>query len=115
MKKISPYLFYFGGLLCLAGFVLKIIMWLYAPYFVTIGATLMALAQLNTLYKGPNRNIKRLTRQQFFGTLILLASGAAMLSLESNEWILFACVAAFLYNYTAFRIHNEEKKEKDNK
>ena len=111
MKKIAPYLFYIGGLSCLVGFVLKITMWQYAPFLVTIGATLMALAQLNTMYKGPNLSIKRLTRQQFFGTLLLLASGAAMLSLKDNEWIVLAIIAAFLYNYTAFRLHKEEKKE----
>ena len=70
-----------------------------------------SLAQLNSPYKGGNKNIKRLLRQQTFASIFFIASGASMLYLHNNEWIMFASIAAVLYLYTAFRIPIEEKKE----
>ena len=113
MKKLIPYLFYLGALLTLVGVALQVTRWQYAPYLVTIGATLQALAQLNSPYTGDNKNIKRLVRQQFLATILLIAAGGSMLYFHNNEWILLVCIAAFLYLYSSFRIPQEEKKDQN--
>ncbi|WP_321332711.1 hypothetical protein [uncultured Bacteroides sp.] len=112
MKKLIPALFGAGAFMVLAGAVLFITKWPPAPYIYTIGAGFVALAQINTPYKGTNKNIKRLRRQQIFGALILIMTGAFMFTTHGNEWIAGLSIAAVLELYTAFRIPQEEEKEK---
>lgn len=85
--------------------------WTYARYIYIIGATFFALAQINSPYRGDNKNIKRLHRQQIIGALLLVMAGVLMFTLRNNEWILCLAVAAFIQLYTVFRIGQEEKKE----
>ncbi len=95
----------------LAGAAIYITQWPHAPYIYTIGATLMALAQINSPYTGTNKNIRRLRRQQMFGAFLLVVTGGFMVFADGNEWIVCLSVAALLQIYTAFRIPQEEKKE----
>ena len=111
MKKIIKSLFYIGTSLAFIGIVSKLGQWEYAPYLTVLGATLATLGQLNNPYKGNNLNIKRLVRKQFLASLFLIASGAAMMYLHNNEWVVCLMIAAILYLYTSFRIPAEEKKE----
>lgn len=112
MKKIIPALYAIGGIMALIGAAVYITGWTLAPYIYTVGATLFALAQLNTPYDGDNKNIKRLRRQQTMGSLFLVAAGAAMIYLQNNEWIMILTIGAVIQLYTSFRIPQEEKKEK---
>lgn len=111
MKKLVPFLYLVGLLLCVTGLVLYATAWDASPYFVTIGATIIALAQINDPYKGENLIIRRLRRQQVFGSLFIIAAGAAMLYTRGNEWIILILIATIIYLYTSFRISYEEKKE----
>ncbi len=113
MNRLLSAFFITGAILLLIGAAVYITHWVYAPYVYTVGATLVALAQVNTPYKGTNRNIRRLRRQQLFGAFLLVITGGFMILTEDNEWILCLSVAALLQVYTAFRIPQEEKKEKE--
>ena len=82
-----------------------------SPYIYTIGATMVALAQINSPSKCKSPIVKRLRRQQIFGALLLVLTGAFMLFTRGNEWIVSLTIAAILELYTSVRIPQEEAKE----
>ena len=47
-----------------------------------------------------------------FGALALILTGAFMFTTRGNEWIACLTIAAILELYTAFRIPQEEEKER---
>ena len=107
----EPALFTVGALMVLFGAAVYITGWEPAPYVYTIGATMVALAQINSPSKSNRANVKRLRRQQIFGALLLVLTGAFMFFTHGNEWIVCLTVAAVLELYTAIRIPQEEAKE----
>ena len=109
MKQLIPALFVVGAIMALAGAAVFITGWTYAPYIYTV-----ALAQVNTPVKGKSKTLKRLRIQQIFGALALILTGAFMFTTRGNEWIACLTIAAILELYTAFRIPQEEEKEKAN-
>ena len=111
MKQLAPALFTVGAIMALTGAAVFITGWFYAPYIYTIGAGLFALAQVNTPVKGKSKTLKRLRVQQIFGALALILTGAFMFTTR-GKWIACLTVAAILELYTAFRIPQEEEKEK---
>lgn len=113
MKKLLPLLFITGAILLLAGVVLYMPYRDLTPYLYLPGATLIAIAQVNNLYKGTNFVLKRLYRQQMFGSFFLLMAGILMVTTHGNEWIAALTIGTFIELYTAFRIPGEEKKEKE--
>ena len=115
MKQLIPALFVVGAIMALAGAAVFITGWTYAPYIYTIGAGFIALAQVNTPVKGKSKTLKRLRIQQIFGALALILTGAFMFTTRGNEWIACLTIAAILELYTAFRIPQEEEKEKEEK
>ena len=98
-----------GAVMALTGAAVYITGWVLAPYVYTIGATLFALGQINTPARVQNAIVRRLRRQQIFGALILVLTGAFMLFTHGNEWIVSLTIAAQLY--TSIRIPQEEEKE----
>ena len=110
MKSLIPALFTVGALMVLFGAAVYITGW-EVPYVYTIGATMVALAQINSPSKSSRANVKRLRRQQIFGALLLVLTGAFMFFTHGNEWIVCLTVAAILELYTAIRIPQEEAKE----
>ncbi len=111
MKQLVPALFIVGAVMALTGAAIYITGWIYAPYIYTIGAGFIALAQVNTP-KGKSKTLKRLRIQQIFGALALILTGAFMFATRGNEWIACLTIAAILELYTAFRIPQEEEKER---
>lgn len=110
MKQLIPALFTVGAVMVLVGAAVFITGWLYAPYIYTIGATFVALAQINSPSTCKNATVKRLRRQQIFGALVLVLTGAFMLFTHGNEWIVSLTIAAILELYTSIRIPQEEAK-----
>ncbi len=107
MKQLIPALFAVGAVMLLAGAAVYITGWPLSPYIYTIGATMVALAQINSPSKCKSPTVKRLRRQQIFGAL----TGAFMLFTRGNEWIVSLTIAAILELYTSVRIPQEEAKE----
>lgn len=112
MKQLIPVLFAIGALMLISGAAVYITRWEYAPYLYTVGAGLVAFAQINTPVSGKSTALKRLRIQQIFGAIALVLAGALMFFTHGNEWIVCFSIATFLELYTAFRIPNEEAKEK---
>ncbi|WP_418698627.1 hypothetical protein [Bacteroides sp.] len=111
MKQLIPALFTVGAVMLLTGAAVYITGWPLAPYIYTIGATMVALAQINSPSKKKSPTIKRLRRQQIFAALLLVLSGAFMLFTRGNEWIASLTIAAVLELYTSVRIPQEEAKD----
>ena len=124
MKQLIPALFAVGAVMLLAGAAVYITGWPLSPYIYTIGATMVALAQINSAsnqapillgMKKANAEghagRERLRRQQIFGALLLVLTGAFMLFTRGNEWIVSLTIAAILELYTSVRIPQEEAKE----
>ncbi len=112
MKKTLPFLFITGYLLLLAGAITYFNRWEAARPLFTIGATLVAVAQIQDRYRGNNRNIRRLNIQQIFGSLFLVMTAVMMYTTSGNEWIITLSIATVFQLYPAFRIPTEEKREK---
>ena len=72
---------------------------------------MVALAQINSPSKSKSPNVKRLRRQQIFGAILLVLTGAFMFFTHGNEWIVCMTIAAILELYTSVRIPQEEAKE----
>ena len=111
MKHFLPACFVVGAIMVLFGALVYVTGWELTPYIYTVGATLVALAQINSPSSSRRVAVKRLRRQQMFGALVLVLTGAFMLFTHGNEWIVSLTVAAILELYTAIRIPQEEAKE----
>lgn len=112
LNKFYPAISAIGAVLLLAGAMLNITRMAFAPYIYLCGAILFAYVQAVCGYEGKNIAIKRLRRQQLIGAMLLVATGVVMIVLHRNEWIICLTIAAVLELYTAFRIPQEEEKEK---
>lgn len=110
MKLLLSALFIVGAVMALTGAAVYITGWVFAPYVYTIGAGMVALAQINSPSKKNTSNVKRLRRQQVMGALLLVITGAFMFFTHGNEWIVCLTIAAVLELYTAIRIPQEEAK-----
>lgn len=64
MKQLIPAFFVVGAVMALTGAAVYITGWELAPYIYTIGAAMVALAQINSPSKSKSPNVKRLRRQQ---------------------------------------------------
>jgi len=111
MKRLVQPLLLIGAVMVLIGAASYITHWSLSPYIYTIGATMVALAQINSPIKTDNVTLKRLRAQQVLGALLLVVAGSLMFFMHHNEWIVCLSIAAVLELYTAFRIPQELEKE----
>lgn len=111
MKQFLSACFVVGAVMVLLGALVYVTGWELAPYIYTVGAALVALAQINSPSVSHRVAVKRLRRQQMFGALALVLTGAFMLFTHGNEWIVSLTIAAILELYTAIRIPQEEAKD----
>lgn len=102
-----------GAVALLLGAALQITQLAWAPYLYLIGAIMFAYVQLMSGYEGKNIIIRRLRRQQIIGATLLVVAGVMMILWKRNEWVVCLTIAAVLEMYTAFRIPQEEEKEKN--
>ncbi|WP_440441070.1 hypothetical protein [Phocaeicola coprocola] len=102
-----------GAVALLLGAALQITQLAWAPYLYLIGAIMFAYVQVMNGYEGKNIIIRRLRRQQIIGATLLVVAGVMMILWKRNEWVVCLTIAAVLEMYTAFRIPQEEEKEKN--
>lgn len=112
MKQYQSLIFGTGAGLALVGAATYITAWQFSPYIYTLGALMVAVIQYMNGYHGDNIVIKRLRKQQLFGATLMLLTAMFMFTTRNNEWVLCLTIAAVLELYTAFRIPQEEEKEK---
>ena len=94
-----------------AGACLMITHWPAAPWSFLVGALLFGCAQVTDKYTSDSFVIRRLRRQQFIASFLLILTGILMLILHRNEWVISLLVAALIELYTSFRIPQEQKKD----
>ena len=92
-----------GAVALLLGAALQITQLAWAPYLYLIGAIMFAYVQVMSGYEG----------QQIIGATLLVFAGVMMILWKRNEWVVCLTIAAVLEMYTAFRIPQEEEKEKN--
>lgn len=102
-----------GAVALLLGAALQITQLAWAPYLYLIGAIMFAYVQVMSGYESKNIIIRRLRRQQIIGATLLVVAGVMMILWKRNEWVVCLTIAAVLEMYTAFRIPQEEEKEKN--
>lgn len=102
-----------GAVALLLGAALQITQLAWAPYLYLIGAIMFAYVQVMSGYEGKNIIIRLLRRQQIIGATLLVVAGVMMILWKRNEWVVCLTIAAVLEMYTAFRIPQEEEKEKN--
>lgn len=113
MKKVYSYIYMLGGILLVFGAALYITKWSWAPYIYIVGSFMFGAMQMMDRYTGKNWMIRRLRRQQIFGSIMLMVTGIAMLMCKHNEWIICLLVGCLLELYTAFRIPQEYEKNNE--
>lgn len=99
-------LFNFSGLCLLAGTILYITGWMYAPYLFAVGAAGIAVSHLTVPLKGLDVRRRRLHRFNVFAGLLMVFASGLMFSNQS-EWIICLSIAAVLQLYTAFVMPRE--------
>ena len=101
-----------GAVALLLGAAMQITQLAWAPYLYLIGPIMFAYVQVMSGYEGKNIIIRRLRRQQIIGATLLVVAGVMMILWKRNEWVVCLTIAAVLELYTAFRLPQEEEKEK---
>lgn len=112
VTKIDHIISLVGSVLLFLGLILQFIKFEYAPYIYLVGAVAVAWMQVKYGYDGNNIVIRRLRKQQLIGAMLLIMAGVLMIVWHRNEWVLCLSISAVLQLYTAFRIPQEEEKEK---
>ena len=107
-----------GGVLLIAGLLLPLWHFGLAAHVLAAGALLFGGAQMTEPRQEPLLTVRRLRRQQMLGALMLIITGALMLTryyhiapFRGNEWMFTLMIAGVIETYTAFRIDAEEKRE----
>lgn len=101
-------IFNFSALCVLAGAILYITDWMYAPYLFALGAAGIAICHLTLNVKGMNTRKRRLQRYNVFASLLMIFASGLMFS-DRIEWVVFLTIAAILQVYTAFVTPKEEE------
>ena len=135
MKRIGNLAVTLGGIMVIAGAMLRITGKDIAVWIYMAGAVLFLICQLCDRYDGDSVTIRRLRGQQIVGAVFLVLSAVLMYaerwrpeilmnhdmnaSLHSflvgltarNSWIVFMCISALFELYSSFRLEHESKKE----
>lgn len=112
ITKLDNIISLVGSVLLFIGLILQFIKFEFAPYVYLVGAVAVAWMQVKYGYEGNNIIIRRLRKQQLIGAMLLVMTGVLMIVWHRNEWVLCLSISAVLQLYTAFRIPQEEEKEK---
>lgn len=108
--QIRTLIFVFSGILVLAGAILFISQWIYAPYLFAFGAAGITVCYLTTPYKQLGFRRRRLHRFNIMAGILMIAASAFMFN-GRMEWVACLFIAAILQLYTSFVNPKDEKKE----
>lgn len=101
--------FVFSGVLVLAGAILYISQWMYAPYLFAAGTAGITLCYLTTPYKQLDFRRRRLHRFNILAGILMIAASSFMFN-QRMEWVACLFIAAILQLYTSF-VNSTSKKE----
>ena len=101
------HLFILSGILVLAGAVLYLTRWEYAPYLFATGAAGLTVCYLTLPYKSSNYRMRRLQRINIFAGIAMIAASVFMFK-QQMAWVAFLLIAALLQLYTSFVVKDKE-------
>ena len=100
-QRVRNLVFICSATLVLAGAMLFITRWLYAPYLFAIGAAGVTVCFLTEPYHQLDLRRRRLHRINIFAGISLIASSVFMFR-GKMEWVVFLLISALLILYTSF-------------
>ena len=101
------HIFIFSGILVLAGAILYLSRWEYAPYFFALGAAGVTVCYLTLPYKSSDYRIRRLQRLNIFAGIAMIASSVFMFK-QQMAWVVFLLISAMIQLYTSFTMKEKE-------
>ena len=110
--KVIKALYFLGAVALLFGAVARMFLPEYYAYIYIIGASLFAVMQFLLRPRGCSVTLRRLVVQQQLAGLLFVAAGVLMFTHIRNEWMVLLTCGALVELYTAYRIPQEQEKEK---
>lgn len=104
------YVFIISGILVLAGAILYISQWVYAPYLFAVGAAGIAVCYLTAPYKQLDFRMRRLHRFNIAAGLSMIVASAFMFK-QRMEWVACLLIAALLQLYTSSVGHKKDNEK----
>ena len=101
------HLFIFSSILVLAGAVLYLSRWEYAPYIFATGTAGVTVCYLTLPYKSSDYRMHRLQRINIFAGIAMIASSVFMFK-QQMAWVVFLLISAILQLYTSFIMKDKE-------
>ena len=111
MKSVKHF-YIIGAALLLIGAASRLFLQDIYSYIYMAGAVIFAIAQFLSRPKGKSVALRRLVIQQQLAGILFIAAGVLMFTHTHNEWMVVLTCGALTELYTAFRIPQEEEKEK---
>lgn len=111
--QIRSLVFALSGILVLAGAILYISQWVYAPYMFAVGAAGITVCYLTTPYKQLGFRRRRLHRFNIIAGILMIVASAFMFN-GRMEWVACLFIAAILQLYSSF-VNPKDEKEDDKK
>lgn len=109
-QRTRPIIFNISGLLVLAGAILYLTQWMFAPYLFAAGAAGIAICYLTTSTKEMDFRNRRLHRSNVIAGILMICASGFMFK-HRTEWILCLTISAILQLYTAFVSSKKQKEE----
>ena len=100
-QQIRNYIFMLSAVLALAGAILFLSRWIYAPYVFAVGAAGIAVCFMTAPYKDLGFRRRRLHRINVMAGVSMVASSVMMFK-GRMEWVVFLLISALLILYTSF-------------
>lgn len=106
-QKVRTIVFNIASVLVLAGAVLYLTQWIFAPYLFAVGAAGIAISYLTLSTQDMGFRQKRLHRSNVIAGILMICSSGLMFK-HRTEWILCLTISAILQVYTAFVMPKEK-------
>ena len=108
-SQIRSFVFTFSGVLVLAGAVLYISQWVYAPYLFAVGAAGITVCYMTAPYKQLDFRMRRLHRFNVLAGIAMIVASMFMFR-QRMEWVACLLIAALFQLYTSF-VKPKDKEE----
>ena len=108
-RQVRNCLFVCSCILVLAGAVMYITRWIYAPYLFAVGAAGVTLNFMTAPYQSLDFRHRRLHRINIIAGISMIVSSFFMFR-RKTEWAVFLLISALLILYASFISPPEDKK-----
>lgn len=110
-KKVLDKLYVLGAILILFSSVLVMEKVKYSMFLFALGAILYIFVRMSNIYRGEDKNLKRLNRYYFLNVAFLILSSYLQFT-GSSTWVVFLLIISLIEFYLSFREVIYDKKSK---